>query len=569
MLIFSALCLLRATAPQALQIELVSGNVYKTKPPHQIAAFADGTSNALLYANRLKDKKSTSSITAIKAIIDNHYIENAYQTDEGWIVRHSENNSQDGTMFESYVFSAAATWDILRRTISATLANFMRDYKVAFPPATIVVDQLSELRKQSAEEVMEKGLNLPQVCPRFEENETGMKQALSCYASFQIARDKIEKGLEHEISEYAKSKCIKEEMVSRLNQIICIPENMQETAKHPAEKKRLMKGQPEHGELQIQECQIQDFIRDGQKITNLKRALNLLNRSSLFKNLEAEMKKIWHNLLDAKAKASDQFVFDAANGEKFKAKCLRDQSSLEDELLAYLKLNAMFFRFQQNGVWESAGITNNCMFESISQTEGAVEKLAQCFIPGEAARSKLQKTWVESWSAGGRRLRQCILGAFSMEPDVDLLAELCAKESDYNAQKIFELRSIIEKIEMCADRASERQAAEETFLIFLISCQRQITSKYQLTSEFLPLWLHDYICRKVPDLKIFCFIQPDDQKRVLVSQAEIDLKGMTDDSAVFVLNQLYRSDRAALASGLMPATAGYHYDRLQYVRTGW
>lgn len=132
MLFFSLLCLLKAASP-SLDMEQVSGNIYRTTNPPQIAAFADSKDLAQTCAGILYKNEKTNKTLEINGLIGSFYIKQAYQTHAGWIVRHSRSNRQTDQEFSSYIVSIATSWDQLKTTINETLANYMRDYTIAFP----------------------------------------------------------------------------------------------------------------------------------------------------------------------------------------------------------------------------------------------------------------------------------------------------------------------------------------------------------------------------------------------------------------------------------------------------
>ncbi|MEK7654646.1 MAG: hypothetical protein AAB323_00095 [Pseudomonadota bacterium] len=526
MLVFSIFCLLKAAAP--LKVEHVRDQIYKNQQ-YGIAAFADNLSKAANYAGILHANQQTSETTVVNRTIGEVYVDSAYQTREGWIVKHSRSKSQTDLMFNSYVPSAVTSWRDLEAKIGETLANYMRDYKVAFPSmaltqaelthaAKALADQLERISKQPIDEMLNSLNIFDSVVPQFQETEAGMKQLLCCVAGVKIIRDKLEKALDQAVQSVNQSSGASVVRIRNLYSICCIPMTIVAIEKRQEERARLQKIT---GEL-IYEVEIEAFSNSvlGQKMIALKCALHNLNASSISNELETEMKRVWGSLLDTKAKENGCFVFDARNDQEFHALCL---TKTPQALLDYLKSQVRFFNVKNNGSWG----TQNCFFASIAKTPDALERIIAQFMPTEATcKRPKDKTWEEYWPEGGSLIREAIFKCFEEETDLELVKTMRGKESN------------------------------------LVPTQSSIVSKYQRTRASLPLWLHDYICQKVPKLTICCFIQPDITKQVLVAQAEVDLKRI-DSQTVYVLNQLDDDDRAAIARGNMPKNAGSHYDGLQ------
>lgn len=146
MILFSALCLLKATAPQTLQMVPVVGmnGVFKTKnPPPQIVGFADhklANANEVAgqHAGLLHQYQINPSALLIAQVLD--FSSNLFGrfdvstakfvSGKGWMVHHKDAAKKNN--FVSYIASSVRDWSQLGSTIDATLEYFMKGYTAAF-----------------------------------------------------------------------------------------------------------------------------------------------------------------------------------------------------------------------------------------------------------------------------------------------------------------------------------------------------------------------------------------------------------------------------------------------------
>lgn len=473
MLILSVFCLLRAAIP-ALPMDVVSeGKIYKTKPPIQIAGFGKSSSEAGQYAGILNQYNGNSPPTMF---LTGEEIMAPYR--QGKISQAKFTGQgwivhhQDETG-QNFVSYVVSTVTSWN-TLKTTIDTTLEYFMRGYTAAFLTPASNPAASVADAKTVMKE---LEETCKKSAQEILG---ALPNMLSYQPNFPQDEEGMEQAIRCHASLKKIYAKLEKEVSDPV-----------------KTLKG----------------------KILN----------SDLGEKLQEELRNIWGAILSKKAEDEQCYAFDARDDTFFHKICLENPAN---QVLEYLKSKTMFFTYKNNGAWDG----NNCIFESIGYTTGALEELVK-FL--ELTLPNVQKTngqtWSSYWPKGGKILRETLFNIFEKDEDLSFIAEMCRKEDSKMEKVIIQLRG----------KAKDLTETVKEF-------RTQIVSKYKQKTEWLPVWLHEYISRKT-GLIIYCLVPNTINNKVLTSHFEREFNcNHVTDKMVFVVN-----------------VGRYHYDGLRYVRTGW